>query len=79
MNVERRGSIKPSVSQTQLGLPQEEVGPQTKPFLINRCQVYEAFRRVKANAGSAGVDKQSIAEFEENLKDNLYKIWNRMS
>jgi len=47
--------------------------------LINRWQVYEAFRRVKANAGSAGVDKQSIAEFEENLKDNLYKIWNRMS
>ncbi len=79
MNVERRGSIKPSVIQTQLGLPQEEVGPQTKPFLINRWQVYEAFRRVKANAGSAGVDKQSIAEFEENLKDNLYKIWNRMS
>jgi RNA-directed DNA polymerase len=48
-------------------------------LLINRWQVYEAFRRVKANAGSAGVDKQSIAEFEENLKDNLYKIWNRMS
>ena len=48
-------------------------------MLINRWQVYEAFRRVKANAGSAGVDKQSIAEFEENLKDNLYKIWNRMS
>ena len=79
MNVERRDSIKPSVSQTQLGLPQEEGGPQTKPFLINRWQVYEAFRRVKAKAGSAGVDKQSIAEFEENLKDNLYKIWNRMS
>ena len=56
MNVERRGSIKPSVSQTQLGLPQEEVGPQTKPLLINRWQVYEAFRRVKAKAGSAGVE-----------------------
>ena len=79
MNVERRGSIKPSVSQTQLGSPQEEVRSQTKPFFINRWQVYEAFRRVKANAGSAGVDKQSIAEFEENLKDNLYKLWNRMS
>jgi hypothetical protein len=34
--------------------------------------VFEAFRLVKANAGSAGVDKQSIAAFEENLKDNLY-------
>ena len=79
MNVERRDSIKPSVGQAQLGSPQEEVRPQTKPFFINRWQVYEAFRRVKANAGSAGVDKQSITEFEENLKDNLYKLWNRMS
>ena len=79
MNVERRGSIKQSVGQAQLGSSQEEVKPQTKPFIINRWQVYEAFRRVKSNAGSAGVDKQSIAEFEENLKDNLYKLWNRMS
>ncbi len=41
--------------------------------------MYEAYRLVKANAGSAGVDKQSIAAFEEDLKDNLYKLWNRMS
>lgn len=41
--------------------------------------MYEAYRLVKANAGSAGVDKQSIAEYEEDLKDNLYKLWNRMS
>ena len=79
MNVERRDSIKPSVSQTQLGYPQEEVRPQTKPFFINRRHVYKAFCQVKANAGSAGVDNQSIAVFEENLKDNLYKLWNRMS
>lgn len=39
----------------------------------------EAFRAVKANAGAAGVDEQSIEDFEKNLKDNLYKIWNRMS
>jgi group II intron reverse transcriptase/maturase len=79
MSVERRGGIKSSVSLAQLGNPQEEVRQQAKPFTINRWQVYEAFRRVKANAGSAGVDNQSIAEFEENLKDNLYKLWNRMS
>lgn len=79
MNVERRGSIKQSVRRAQLGSSQEEAKPQTKPFIINRGQVYEAYRRVKSNAGSAGVDKQSIAEFEENLKDNLYKLWNRMS
>jgi group II intron reverse transcriptase/maturase len=41
--------------------------------------VWEAYRRVKANKGAAGVDEQSIAEFEQNLKRNLYKVWNRMS
>lgn len=39
----------------------------------------QAFKLVKENNGAAGVDRQSIVEFEENLKDNLYKIWNRMS
>lgn len=38
-----------------------------------------AFERVKANKGTYGIDEQTIADFEENLKDNLYKIWNRMS
>jgi retron-type reverse transcriptase len=50
-----------------------------KPFNISRQTVWEAYLRVKANGGSAGVDEQSIEGFEENLKDNLYKIWNRMS
>lgn len=39
----------------------------------------KAFKLVKANDGDAGVDQQSIASFEENLKDNLYKLWNRLS
>jgi RNA-directed DNA polymerase len=39
----------------------------------------KAFKLVKANAGAAGVDNQSLADFESNLKDNLYKLWNRMS
>lgn len=52
---------------------------KTKPYVISKNIVYEAFLRVKANKGSAGIDEQSIAEFEGNLKDNLYKIWNRMS
>jgi group II intron reverse transcriptase/maturase len=39
----------------------------------------KAFKLVKENAGGAGVDRQSIADFEKNLKDNLYKVWNRMS
>lgn len=50
-----------------------------KSFNIPKQQVMEAFKAVKANAGSAGVDKQTIEGFEKNLKDNLYKIWNRMS
>jgi RNA-directed DNA polymerase len=51
----------------------------TKPFVIDKWQVYEAFKAVKANAGSAGVDQQTLADFEADLKGNLYKVWNRMS
>jgi len=52
---------------------------QTKPFNISKQSVWEAYKKVKANKGSAGVDGQSIEDFELNLKDNLYKIWNRLS
>lgn len=52
---------------------------KAKPYEISKHSVMEAFRRVKANAGGAGIDEQSIAEFELELKDNLYKVWNRMS
>lgn len=79
MNVERRGSVKLSEGLVQLNVLQEETKLQTKPFIIDRWQVYEAYRRVKANAGSAGIDKQSLADFEVNLKNNLYTLWNRMS
>ncbi|MFF3025490.1 group II intron reverse transcriptase/maturase [Gottfriedia sp. NPDC057948] len=52
---------------------------ETKPFNISKNAVVTAFERVKANSGTYGVDEQSIEEFEINKKDNLYKIWNRMS
>ncbi len=52
---------------------------EAKPFYISKYAVLEAYKRVKANKGAEGVDEQTIEEFEENLKDNLYKIWNRMS
>lgn len=52
---------------------------ETKPFTISKNLVLQAFKLVKANAGAAGVDQQSLADFERELKDNLYKIWNRMS
>jgi RNA-directed DNA polymerase len=50
-----------------------------KPFDIPKREVWEAFKRVKANQGAAGVDGQSIQDFEDRLGDNLYKLWNRMS
>jgi RNA-directed DNA polymerase len=50
-----------------------------KPFEISKQLVLEAWKLVKANAGSAGVDEESIREYEANLKNNLYKLWNRMS
>ena len=52
---------------------------ETKPFKISKQIVKIAFDRVKANKGTYGIDEQTIADFEENLKNNLYKIWNRMS
>jgi hypothetical protein len=52
---------------------------EAKPFGISKWEVWEAYKRVKANQGAAGVDEQTIADFERNLKGNLYKIWNRMS
>jgi RNA-directed DNA polymerase len=52
---------------------------EAKPFLIPKREVWEAFRSVKANQGAAGVDGQSIAEFEADLTNNLYKLWNRLS
>src|SRR5262245_13903912 len=57
----------------------EEPMNEAKPFLISKREVWEAYQRVKANKGAAGIDEQSITEFEKDLKDNLYKLWNRMS
>ncbi|HTG61052.1 MAG TPA: group II intron reverse transcriptase/maturase [Terriglobia bacterium] len=50
----------------------------TKPFVIPKALVWEAFQRVKANGGGAGVDNESIEAFEKSLGGNLYKLWNRM-
>jgi RNA-directed DNA polymerase len=52
---------------------------RAKPFCIPKRAVWEAYKHVRANHGAAGVDGQTIEEFEGNLKDNLYKLWNRMS
>jgi RNA-directed DNA polymerase len=60
-------------------LEKEEVLIKTKPITISKQLVMQAFRLIKANAGAAGVDGQSLADFEKNLKGNLYKLWNRLS
>ena len=52
---------------------------EAKPFTISKEAVFEAYKRVKANKGTYGIDKQSITYFEFNLENNLYKVWNRMS
>jgi RNA-directed DNA polymerase len=52
---------------------------QVKPFEISKAMVWEAYRRVKANKGSAGVDGVTIEQYEQDLKNNLFKLWNRLS
>lgn len=51
----------------------------SKPYKISRQTVWIAYKRMKANKGSAGVDGIDFEKYKENLKDNLYKLWNRMS
>lgn len=52
---------------------------ETKPYDISKWAVYRAYEQVKANKGCFGVDGQSSEDFEKDLKNNPYKIWNRMS
>lgn len=51
----------------------------SKPYKISKQTVMAAYKRVRANKGRAGIDGKDFEEYEENLKDNLYKLWNRMS
>ena len=81
MGLERRGRA----DQDHLGAnpageePGERSGPEVKPFEIGKRLIYEAWKKVRANKGAPGVDAVSIGEFEQQWRDNLYKLWNRMS
>lgn len=50
-----------------------------KPFKISQKEVLEAYKRVKANKGAPGIDEVSLQDYDTNLKNNLYKLWNRMA
>lgn len=52
---------------------------QTKSYNIPKRLIVEAHKRIKANEGGSGVDNQSLKDFEADLKNNLYKLWNRLS
>ena len=52
---------------------------ETKPIPVSKRMVWEAYKKVKANKGAAGVDGENLKKFEEKLADNLYKVWNRLA
>jgi len=71
--------LRCSVKKTCQPGKREEHIDKTKPYEIDKWSVVEGWKRVKAKGGGPGIDGQTIEAFERNLKDNLYKIWNRMS
>ena len=77
MEMERRGCVRWLIFKSNS--QEEDILGETKPFIISKNLVVRAYELVKANKGRAGVDRQSLEDFEKNLKDNLYKIWNRLS
>lgn len=76
MEVERRGCI---IRLQRQATERKEKSGTVKMYQIDKSIVVKAFESVKRNKGCPGIDKVDIAEFEKNYKDNLYKIWNRMS
>ncbi|MGB5445072.1 MAG: group II intron reverse transcriptase/maturase [Psychromonas sp.] len=79
MNVERRDCVKRIETRAQLPKGRRKSHVQSKHFEISKWDMLSAFDKVKANKGGAGVDGVTIEDFEKDLKNNLYKIWNRMS
>ena len=78
MGTERRNRVVPVDFLVNFAKEDEPVN-EAKPFDIPKRLIWESYKRVKSNKGAAGVDGQSIREFDQNRDHNLYKIWNRMS
>src|SRR6266513_6060860 len=76
--MEQRRCVKEPDSMSQ---PVDGRSPRkkAKTFCISKKEVWEAYQRVKANKGAAGTDGQSVEQFEQDLSNNLYRLWNRMS
>jgi RNA-directed DNA polymerase len=74
-----KGSDQVVVREATTGNRRTPTRTTNKPFSIDKKLVYQAYKAVKSNAGASGVDGQSIEQFEADLQNNLYKIWNRMS
>ena len=82
MGPERRGRAdqgKPKVNPVVGEEPTETPKPKVKSFEISKRLIGEAWGKVRANGGAPGVDAVSIDRFQERERDNLYKLWNRMS
>ena len=80
MGVERRAQVIQSLCRQDNSKEEELVEKRKpKPFEISKWTVAKAYEQVKKNRGAAGIDKQTIDMFGQDAKDNLYKLWNRMS
>jgi len=77
--VERRGRVDEASLEANLKREEPKNEPKQKPYDIPMGMVRQAWRRVKANKGKAGIDKETIKDFEAKLEGHLYKVWNRMS
>jgi RNA-directed DNA polymerase len=81
MGLERRGRADQGQSEANpVGEePRERPKPKVKSFEIGKRLVFEAWEKVRSNKGAPGVDAMSVELFGQQLRDNLYKLWNRMS
>ena len=81
MGLERRGRADQGTPEANPAgeEPTERPKAKVKLFEIDKRLVYEAWEKVRANKGAPGVDAVNVGLFGSQLKDNLYKLWNRMS